>query len=60
MDVYASYSWSANIVGRKVWWLFPSDRVDGLKVDGRDDELVFDVRTLKDEGGGIKILQQVS
>ena len=22
-DVYCSYSWSANIVGRKRWWIFP-------------------------------------
>ncbi|VEL40064.1 unnamed protein product [Protopolystoma xenopodis] len=23
VDVYHSYSWSANIYGRKRWWLFP-------------------------------------
>ncbi|WVQ95261.1 hypothetical protein IAU59_002356 [Kwoniella sp. CBS 9459] len=54
-DVYGSYSWSANIVGRKVWWLFPPDRLDAVK--DRHGELVFDVRELEREGGGVKILQ---
>ncbi len=57
-DVYASYSWSANIVGRKVWWLFPPDRLD--RVRGEDREMVFDVRDVQDEGGGIKVVQEVS
>ena len=56
-DVYASYSWSANVVGRKHWWLFPPDKVEGLKKNG---ELVFDVRELPDEGNGIKVIQEVS
>ncbi|WWC93230.1 hypothetical protein V866_000063 [Kwoniella sp. B9012] len=55
-DVYGSYSWSANVVGRKVWWLFPPDRLDGVK--DQHGELVFDVRDLEDEGRAIKILQQ--
>ncbi|WWC90364.1 uncharacterized protein L201_005297 [Kwoniella dendrophila CBS 6074] len=55
-DVYGSYSWSANIVGRKVWWLFPPDQLDRVKDE--HGELVFDVRELEDEGGGIKVLQQ--
>ncbi|WWC71238.1 uncharacterized protein I206_105191 [Kwoniella pini CBS 10737] len=55
-DVYGSYSWSANIVGRKIWWLFPPDKLD--KVKDEYGELVFDVRELQDEGGAIKILQQ--
>ncbi|OCF35815.1 hypothetical protein I316_02308 [Kwoniella heveanensis BCC8398] len=55
-DVYGSYSWSANVVGRKVWWLFPPDRLDAVK--DRHGELVFDVRELKDEGGALKILQE--
>ena len=57
-DVYASYSWSANIVGRKKWWLFPPDRLHQVKKT--NGELVFDVRENLDEGGGIVITQQVS
>lgn len=55
-DVYSSYSWSANIVGRKRWWLFPPDRLERLK--DRHGDFVFDVRTLEDEGGGIQLIQQ--
>jgi hypothetical protein len=58
-DVYSSYSWSCNIVGRKMWWLFPpTEEVLGrILVDG---EPVFDVRDLVGEGGGIKVVQEVS
>ena len=56
-DVYASYSWSANVVGRKMWWFFPPDRL--ARVKDRHGDLVFDVRQLEDEGGAIKILQKV-
>jgi hypothetical protein len=45
-------------VGRKVWWLFPPDRLEGLK--DRNGEFVFDVRELEGEGGGMKVLQEVS
>jgi hypothetical protein len=55
-DVYASYSWSANVVGRKMWWLFPPDRLERVK---RDGEFAFDVREIEEEGGGIKVVQQV-
>ncbi|ODN92127.1 hypothetical protein L198_05799 [Cryptococcus wingfieldii CBS 7118] len=55
-DVYGSYSWSANVVGRKVWWLFPPDRLD--KIKDQNGELYFDVRDLEDEGEAIKVLQQ--
>jgi hypothetical protein len=57
-DVYCSYSWSANVLGRKIWWLFPPTQLNGLVED--DEVAVFDVRTLPDEGGGIKVLQEVS
>ena len=57
-DVYASYSWSANIVGRKKWWLFPPDTLHSVR--DTSGKLVFDVREMPDEGGGIKIVQQVS
>ena len=56
-DVYASYSWSANVVGRKLWWFFPPDRLDPVK--DQHGEFVFDVRDLEGEGGGIKVLQEV-
>lgn len=52
-DVYGSYSWSANVVGRKVWWLFPPGTETDL-MEG--DNLMFDVRG--DRGRrGVKILQ---
>lgn len=57
-DVYASYSWSANIVGRKMWWLFPPDRIDRLR--GKNGELPFDVQGLPHDRNGLKVLQQVS
>lgn len=31
MDVFGSYSWSANICGRKKWWLFPPGHESFLK-----------------------------
>lgn len=43
-DVYGSYSWSANVVGRKRWWLVPPE------VDmGHDGNVPFDLRELGDE-----------
>ena len=55
-DVYSSYSWSCNILGRKVWWLFPPDRVERVLKNG---EPIFDVREMEGEGGGIKVVQEV-
>ena len=55
-DVYSSYSWSCNILGRKVWWLFPPDRVHRVLENG---EPIFDVREVENEGGGIKVFQEV-
>lgn len=56
-DVYASYSWSANVVGRKVWWLFPPGVEAELK-DARG-ELEFDIRSVpRAAQRGIKILQE--
>lgn len=58
-DVYSSYSWSANIAGRKLWWLFPPEPevMNRILANG---EPIFDVRELEDEGGGIKVVQHVS
>nr|ODN86252.1 hypothetical protein L203_04370 [Cryptococcus depauperatus CBS 7841] len=55
-DVYGSYSWSANVVGKKIWWIFPPGRLDRAR--DKEGNLVFDVRTIPDEGGGIKVLQE--
>ena len=61
-DVYASYSWSANIVGRKVWWLFPPEKVGRLLQSG-GGELPFDVRDLyvgvEEDLGALIVLQEV-
>jgi hypothetical protein len=51
------------VVGRKVWWLFAPDCLEGVREeDGEeeDGELVFDVREVPGEGGGVKVVQQVS
>lgn len=57
-DVYGSYSWSSNIVGRKRWWLIPphltsrfrkrNDGDDATEDGGghADIEMVFDLRSL--------------
>lgn len=40
MDVYGSYSWSANVVGRKRWWLVPPDvPIDANNVPFSVDDL---------------------
>lgn len=49
-DVYGSYSWSANVVGRKLWWLFPP----GTEPRDRHGNLLFDVRDAK----ALKVLQE--
>ncbi|KAF9811518.1 hypothetical protein IEO21_06569 [Rhodonia placenta] len=36
-DVYASYSWSTNVAGRKRWWLFPSAQTPLLGGEARGD-----------------------
>ena len=35
-DVYASYSWSTNVVGKKLWRLFPPSVASGLRRDPTD------------------------
>lgn len=54
-DVYGSYSWSANVVGRKVWWLFPPGSERQLR---EGSGLMFDVRGSEREKLGVKILQE--
>ncbi|CAK9784586.1 Clavaminate synthase-like protein [Cutaneotrichosporon oleaginosum] len=49
-DVYGSYSWSANVVGRKLWWLFPP----GTEPRDQYGELQFDVRDAKT----LKVVQE--
>ncbi|EKC98209.1 jumonji domain containing 4 [Trichosporon asahii var. asahii CBS 8904] len=54
-DVYGSYSWSANVVGRKVWWLFPPGTETQLQ---EGSGLMFDVRGTEKEQLGVKIVQE--
>jgi hypothetical protein len=49
-DVYGSYSWSANVVGRKLWWLFPP----GTEPRDKHGDLEFDVRDAK----ALKVVQE--
>lgn len=57
-DVYSSYSWSVNVAGRKMWWLFPPREEVWARIL-KNGEPVFDVRDLSGEGGGIKVVQYV-
>ncbi|GAA97942.1 uncharacterized protein L969DRAFT_96318 [Mixia osmundae IAM 14324] len=42
-DVYCSYSWSTNIVGRKRWWLFPPAQAQWLR---QGSQTIFDYRAI--------------
>ncbi|KAH7952985.1 hypothetical protein HPB49_003018 [Dermacentor silvarum] len=46
-DVFKSYSWSANICGRKLWYLFPPRESQVNK--GKKNKLPCDVNTLLEE-----------
>jgi hypothetical protein len=43
-DVYGSYSWSSNIVGKKRWWLIPPEDTELFLTRSGGEDLVFDVR----------------
>jgi hypothetical protein len=53
-DVYGSYSWSSNIVGRKRWWLIPPNvrhrfrRYPQGAAQG-EGEMLFDLRDAEEE-----------
>lgn len=55
-DVYRSYSWSANICGRKKWIFYPPNTEDKLR--DRFGNLPFDVNVEKDENDRIVIMQE--
>lgn len=44
-DVYTSYSWSTNVVGRKRWWLFPPNQTQYLFMKHRKQSM-YDVRNV--------------
>ncbi|KAL3212057.1 hypothetical protein MRX96_008308 [Rhipicephalus microplus] len=46
-DVFKSFSWSANICGRKLWYLFPPR--EGQVNNGKRNKLPFEVDTLLKE-----------
>lgn len=48
-DVYTSYSWSSNVVGKKRWWMFPPHTVPFLRrfPSVTTSELVPDITTLQ-------------
>ncbi|CAG9098460.1 unnamed protein product [Plutella xylostella] len=48
VDVYSSYSWSVNVVGRKKWILFPPGEENKLKDSLGNLPLLFDSNTYKD------------
>lgn len=43
-DVYGSYSWSSNIVGRKCWWLIPPEHTELFRVRNSGEDVIFDIR----------------
>jgi hypothetical protein len=64
-DVYGSYSWSSNIIGRKRWWLIPPaikhrfQKYAGPHGPG-EPEMLFDLRELSDPDAldGVVIIEQ--
>lgn len=60
-DVFGSYSWSANVLGRKRWWLVKPRDVH-LFVDVEGGAEVFDLRELEKSGdprwGKIEVVEQ--
>ena len=64
-DVYGSYSWSSNIIGRKRWWLIPPaikhlfHEHAGPHGPG-EPEMLFDLRELSDPDAldGVVIIEQ--
>lgn len=40
-DVYNSYSWSANIVGKKRWRLFDPESTESLTIEQSRGEIIF-------------------
>lgn len=54
-DVYASYSWSTNILGRKRWWLIPPEVWDRER---NRLEGCFDLRGLSGEVKGVWVVDQ--
>uniref|UniRef100_A0A1I7VV90 Jumonji domain-containing protein 4 n=1 Tax=Loa loa TaxID=7209 RepID=A0A1I7VV90_LOALO len=46
-DVMSSYSWSANICGRKLWYFVPPNREECFRIDR--DTFLEDIRTVQDK-----------
>jgi hypothetical protein len=55
-DVFRSYSWSANVCGRKEWLLFPPGEEDRLR-DARN-QLPFDLRITESCDQAIRVVQE--
>ena len=52
-DVYGSYSWSSNVIGRKRWWLIPPEirhrfRRYPQETDKGESEMIFDLRDVEE------------
>jgi hypothetical protein len=60
-DVFRSYSWSANVVGRKRWLMVRPEDAERFRTGGN---MMFDLRELEQEGSALwervlKVEQQV-
>ena len=56
-DVFFSFSWSANVCGRKRWWLLPAAQ-RRLASDAATQPLAADIRTLRDAAAHVIELEQ--
>jgi hypothetical protein len=64
-DVYGSYSWSTNVIGRKRWCLIPPELTGRFRKyrsqmeDEGEAEMIFDLRDAKEELlEGVSVVQQ--
>ena len=63
-DVYGSYSWSSNVVGRKRWWLIPPEIRHRFRrypqgTDEGESEMIFDLRDVEENAlKGVIVVEQ--
>lgn len=48
IKLFRSYSWSTNIIGKKIWWLFPPEQENFLK--DKYGNYIYDIRKVDETG----------